>query len=88
MVHTLRFFPLQNAVRFIILTYLLPVLFTFYVQGVLKLKKNNSGAKRLRNYKIQPYWALRTQTAGSVNVRVQNIFHGRNNITCSTDCKY
>ena len=33
------FFPLQNAVCFIILTYLVPVLFTFYVQGVLKLKK-------------------------------------------------
>ena len=24
------------------------VLFTFYIQGVLKLKNNNSGAKRLR----------------------------------------
>ena len=41
------FFPLQNAVCFIILTYLVPVLFTFYIQDVLKLK-NNSGAKRLR----------------------------------------
>jgi len=29
-----------------------------------------------------------TQTAGSANVKVQNIFHGRNNITCSTNCKY
>jgi len=33
------FFSLQNAVCFIILTYLVPVLFTFYTQSVLKLKK-------------------------------------------------
>ena len=33
------FFSLQNAVCFLILTYLFPVLFTFYIQGVLKLKK-------------------------------------------------
>ena len=33
------FFPLQNAFCFIILTYLVSVLFTFYIQGVTKLKK-------------------------------------------------
>jgi len=33
------FFPLQTAVCFINLTYLVPVLFTFYIEGVLKLKK-------------------------------------------------
>ena len=29
-----------------------------------------------------------TQTAGSANVKVQNMFYGRNNITFSADCKY
>jgi len=39
MVYTLGFFCIQNAVCFIILMYLVPVLFTFCIQGVLKFKK-------------------------------------------------
>jgi len=52
------FFTFQNAVCFIIVTYFVPVLFTFYIQSVLKLKIYNFGAKRLMtemNVVLRPF---------------------------------
>jgi len=47
MIYTLHFFLFKMQVCFIIINCLVPVIFKFYIQGVLKLKKNNSGTERL-----------------------------------------
>jgi len=57
------FFSLQNAVCFIILTYLVPVLFTFYIQSVPN--KKNSGAKRL-NESVRLYTETELEICVSV----------------------
>jgi len=48
---------------------------------------NIPGKHEIKNCKKQHVRHC-TQTAESANVKVQNIFLVRNNITCSTNCKY
>ena len=62
------FFLLKNPVCFIMLIYL----FTFYIQGVLKLKKNNSGAKRL-NILVRDALRHLTQNFPLMNIPPQNM---------------
>jgi hypothetical protein len=55
------FFSLQNAVCFIMLTCLVHILFTFYIQGVLKLKKKIPAPKgqTRSNFPILTYENMR-----------------------------
>ena len=53
-----------------------------------KIPKQSMGKHEIKELQKNSHIGQCIQTAGSANVKVQNIFHGRNNITCSTHCKY
>ena len=49
---------------------------------------NIPGKDEINGIKKSSHTGHSTHTSESSNVRVQNIFHGRSNITCSTNCIY
>jgi len=51
-------------------------------------EQHTGESTKLKNCKKNSHIGHCTQTAGSADVTVQNIFNMRNNITCSTNCKY
>ena len=77
MLYTLRFISLQSAICFIMLTCLFPVLFTFYIQSVLKLKRNNSGAKGLM-YENDPLnLCISFPTSSATFIDIRNVMTNR-----------
>jgi hypothetical protein len=49
---------------------------------------NTPGKHEIKEMQKASHIGHCTLTAGSADVKVQNTLHRRNNITCSTDCKY
>ena len=57
-------------------------------KSLIQYLSNILGKHEIKKLQKNSHIVHCTQTAGSADVKVLNIFHGLNNITCSTDCKY
>ena len=57
-------------------------------KSLRQLLSNTPGKQEIKEIKKKSPTGHRTYTAESANVKVQNIFHGQNNNTCRTKCKY
>jgi len=57
-------------------------------QSLRRYLSNISGKHEIKELQKNSRTGHCTRTAESADVNVQNVVHGRNNITCSTNCKY
>jgi len=59
-----------------------------HTKSLRQYLSNMTGKHEIKELQKNSHIGHHTHTAESANVKVQNIFHGRNNTTCSTNCKY
>jgi hypothetical protein len=57
-------------------------------KSLRKYLSNRPGKHEMKELQKTSHIGQCTHTAGSTDINVQNILHGRNNITRSTNCKY